>query len=323
MSELAVQTPSQASAFFVLKITQGANKGDTYKITPPGVVIGSDREVCQVAVDDARVARQQCRIDFQPETITIEDLSGKSSTLVNQKPVVAPYALAHGDVISIGDTLLIFHTSGGPRATPTIPRPGAGQPFPLFNGGAPTASSAPPPISKNFMIFLAVAAIAVIGFLMMPADKKGKPPHVATSAQLNDAITAVQKRQEELQKPYINLTEQDLYNKRSAQKHFIRGKRDYEAGRYTRAIEAFQTTLATDPTHQMARRYYQLAEKKRQDMIDYHMDLGNKYKEKSMFKMCVAEFEKAQEILNQPTHKKYILAKEQIKECRLSLQETN
>jgi hypothetical protein len=314
MSQLAIQTPNQASPFFVIKVAQGPNKGDTYKITPPGAVIGSDREICQVVLDDARVSRQQCRIDFQPETITVEDLSGKNTTYVNQKPISGPHALAHGDVINVGETMIIFHTSNGPRAQ-NAPRPYAVAP-----AAAPGFQL---PLSKNFLIFLGVIALAAFVLLSVPSKKKAAPPRVVSPEETNEAIAAVQKRQEELRKPYANLSEQDIYNKRSAQKHYIRGLRDLQNGRYTRAIEAFQTTLATDPTHAMARRNYKLAEKKRQDMVDYHMDLGSKYKEKSMYKYCIAEFEKVLQIINQPSHKKYILAKEQIIECRLSLQGSN
>jgi len=316
MSQLAV-AQSQSDPHFVIKVAQGPNKGDTYKITPPGVVIGRDPSVCQIALSDGRMSRQQCRIDFKPEGIVLEDLTGKSTTLVNQQPVTL-HALTHGDVISAGESMLIFQLPGvRPALAPAQQNAKVGFAAPKFGG----SSAAPKKLNKNFLIIVGLLIAGAAFLFLYPNGKKAKEPKVAGPEAMDEAIEAVQKRQEELSKYTSNLSETDLYNKRSAQKHYIRGFRDFQAGKYTRAIEAFQTTLATDPTHAVARRYYRLAEKRRQDSVDQHMDLGNKYRQKAMYKMCIAEFEKVLQIINQPSHKKYQLAKEQIKECRLSLQQ--
>lgn len=320
MSQLAVQQ-SQTSPSFILKVTQGPNKGDTFRILPPGVVIGRDPTSCQIALNDLRISRQHCRIDFTPEGVTIQDLAGKNTTLVNQQPVTH-HALQHGDVIALGDTYILFHSGTVPAVRPATP-PAFSKPAGAdFFKKDPSGVAAPtqPPRNKTFYIVAAIVISALLYIVLSPEKAKGPPPKVVTPEAVDEAIVAVQKRQEELQKATSNMSEAELYNKRSAQKHYIRGFRDYQNQKYTRAIEAFQTTLATDPTHPQAKRYYRLAEKKRMDMIDQHMDLGLKYKEKLMYKMCIAEFEKVLQIINQPSNKKYQLAKEQIKECRLSLQ---
>lgn len=317
MSELAL-SQNTASATFFVKITQGPNKGDVYKISPPGVIVGRDPSASQITLFDARVSRQQCRIDFSDDTILIEDLSGKSSTLVNGDPITQQ-ELKHGDLITMGDSILIFEVGSAAPKLSVVPvgMPGAPRSRPSVNTQqAPVLD----PQKKRLLVIAAIGITVMLGLAFYPDPKKSAAMKVNGPEELNTAIEEVQKRQAELEKPRATLSEQDLYNKRSAEKHFIRGFRDYQNGKYTRAIEAFQTTLATDPRHIIARRYYKLAEKKRQDMVDYHMDLGNKYREKSMYKLCIAEFEKVLQIINQPNHKKYQLAKEQIKECRLSLQ---
>lgn len=315
MSQTALASNSLSLNFFV-KIVQGPNRGDLYKISPPGVIIGRDPSASQITLFDSRVSRQQCRIDFTDQTITIEDLSGKSTTLVNEA-AITNHELRHGDKITMGDTVMIFEVATAElKSASSRPR------LRIENGTVTAASPAKKMDPKNMriLLILAVGAIAVIYLSMTPDKKAGAPSKVADSETVNAALESVQKRQQELEKSTANMSDQDIYNRRSAQRHYIRGFRDYQNGKYARAIEAFQTALATDPKHAQARRYYKLSEKKRQDLVDRHMDLGNKYREKSMYKLCIGEFEKVLQIINNPANKKYQLAKEQIKECRLSLQ---
>jgi hypothetical protein len=315
MSQLAISQQTTNPTYFI-KITQGPNKGDVYRISPPGVIVGRDPSASQITLFDARVSRQQCRIDFLEDLIIIEDLGGKGSTLVNGEPITK-HNLNHGDSVTVGDSILIFEVGDTPPKLAAAPKPNAGG---KNTGNSFSAPAGPDKKPLRFILIFLVAGIVSAGLYFMPEDKKSAPVKVGGPDDIDVAIEEVQKRQLELEKPHSAYSEQDLYNKRSAEKHFIRGFRDYQNGKYTRAIEAFQTTLATDPKHARARRYYKLAEKKRLDMVDYHMDLGRKYRDKGMYKYCMAEFEKVLQIINQPSHKKYQLAKEQIKECRLSLQ---
>lgn len=303
-----------------IRIISGPNKGDVYRLMPPGAIIGRDSQSCQITLGDARVSRQQCRLDYKMEGITIEDLSGKQTTLVNHQSISGEHLLRSGDLLLFGDTQMqidilqegVPHLKKVPPSAPSSYIPPS---------ALPQNSSAMDPQTKRLSMIVGVGLLIGLGLWMVPEDPPKPPPKIATSETINESITAVQKRQEELQKSTSQLSDLELYNKRSAQKHYIRGLRDYHNGRYNRALEAFQTALATDRDHAMARRYYKLSEKKRLNEVDYHMDLGLKFKDKGMYKMCIAEFAHVLQILNQPNNKKYQLAKEQMKECRLSIQE--
>jgi pSer/pThr/pTyr-binding forkhead associated (FHA) protein len=332
MSESALNTKPSAGFQVTIRITAGPNKGEVYRLLPPGAIVGRDPLSCQVALADARVSRQQFRLDYKMEGLTIEDISGKNTTQVNQKLIFGEHLLASGDVIQCGDSQIAVEIQLDEALVALLESKkeaallqGSSEPLPfpaIPHGALPTyqKNNEKNP-SQSLYIIIGVGLLAAFGLWMIPEDAPKPPPKIATAETLNEAISATQKRQEELQKATSSLTELDLYNKRSAQKHYIRGFRDYQNGRYSRAMEAFQTALATDRNHAMARRYYKLAEKKRLDEVDYRMDLGLKYKDKAMYKMCIAEFEQVLQILNQPSHKKYQLAKEQMKECRLSIQE--
>ena len=333
MSSSALSSSPLSSYQVTLRLLAGPNKGEVYRILPPGAIIGRDALSCQVALMDARVSRQQCRLDYKMEGLTVEDLSGKKTTLVNQRPIEGEHLLQSGDILTCGDThISIEIQSDGLTTVPSLGTSPSSIPShkpPQLSSTSYIPDAALPhnqpqgmdPQAKRLSMIVGIGLLVGLGLWMMPEDAPKPPPKIATAETIDESIAAVQKRQEEISKSTSQLTELELYNKRSAQKHYIRGLRDYQNGRYNRAIEAFQTALATDRSHVMARRYYKLAEKKRLNEVDYHMDLGLKYKDKSMYKMCIAEFAHVLQILNQPTNKKYQLAKEQIKECRLSIQE--
>lgn len=330
MSSLALsqQTVSGAKSA-ILKVIQGPNKGDTYRIQPPGAVIGRDPQSSQIIVNDDRVSRQQCRIDFKFNGIFVEDLSGKSTTFVNLQSV-ATQILASGDQLGFGDTIFeITFESQAPLslAAPGMPAlPGLPPAPPAGLYGIPDLGSTAkePFLNKKNIIRIGFGLVLLVGAYIINQEVIAKkPPKIASPDEINQAIEAVQKRQEELRKPRENLTPQDTYNRRSAEKYYQKGLRDFQNKNYTRAIESFQTALSVLPTYPQARRYLKLAEKRRQDAIDMHMDFGNKFKAKSMYKLCMAEFEKVLQIINRPDDKKYQLAKEQIQECRLLQQGTD
>lgn len=329
MSSLALSPQSGPVAkTAILKVIQGPNKGDMYRIQPPGAVIGRDPQNCQIIINDDRVSRQQCRIDFKFNGIFVEDLSGKSTTFVNLQSV-ATQILASGDQLGFGDTIFeISFESQAPLSLVAPPGSPAMPGLPPSSGlyGMPDLADAPkePFLNKKNSIRLGFAAVLLVGAYIITQEVKGsKPPKISSPDEINQAIEAVQKRQEELRKPRENLTAQDTYNQRSAQKYFQKGLRDFQNRNFTRAIESFQTSLSVMPTYTQAKRYLKLSEKRRQDDIDMHMDFGNKFKAKSMYKLCMAEFEKVLQIINRPDDKKYQLAKEQIQECRLLQQGTD
>ncbi|MCC6137597.1 MAG: FHA domain-containing protein [Bdellovibrionaceae bacterium] len=324
MSSLALSNQNATGVkSAILKVIQGPNKGDMYRIQPPGAVIGRDPGSCQIVLADDRVSRQQCRIDFKFNGIFVEDLSGKSTTFVNLQGV-ATQILATGDQLGFGDTIFeITFEKEQPMAL--VGGPSGYVPSQL---GIPSQADFTPekePFLNKKNIFRIAFVLILLGAVYIINKKQEIKPaaKIASPDEVDQAIEAVQKRQEELRKPKENMTPQDSYNRRSAEKYFTKGFRDFQNRSYTRAIESFQTALAVLPTYVEAKRYLKLSEKRRQDLISAHMDLGNKYKAKSMYKYCIAEFEKVLQIINRPEDKKYQLAKEQIQECRLLQQGTD
>lgn len=324
MSSLALNTQTVSGAkSAILKVIQGPNKGDMYRIQPPGVIIGRDPGSCQIVLSDDRVSRQQCRIDFKFNGIFIEDLSGKSTTFVNLQGV-ATQILATGDQLGFGDTIFEITFENAPPLSMVSGGGFAPSPLGLPNQPDYGEAESQPFLNKKNILRIVFVAILLGAVYIINKKQEGKPPaKISSPDEIDQTIEAVQKRQEELRKPKEHLTPQDSYNRRSAEKYFLKGFRDFQNRSYTRAMESFQTALAVQPNYIEARRYLKLSEKRRLDSISAHMDLGNKYKAKSMYKYCIAEFEKVLQIINRPEDKKYQLAKEQIQECRLLQQGTD
>ncbi len=292
---------------FLIKVESGPDKGRVYRLLPPQVTLGRDPSTCQIVLGDAKVSRQQCTIKFK-DNVICEDLSTRKTTLVNGHPCRRTI-LKPGDRISFGDTSLVFETRSKAQPTPEL----GGQTQPTEEARNKSEGR------KKFRLFL-IAIIALFGVVLALQQENSAPPseNLATQEDLNKQIEASRERASLLRdsrEEKIKLNDKKyLY---SVEKHFISGFRDFQNGRYGRALDSFGTTIATDQTHARAQQYAKSARKKQGDLIDTHLRDGEKYKNKMMFNRCAAEYEKALVLITNVNSKRYDLAKAQLTECRL------
>lgn len=290
---------------FLIRIESGPDAGKAYKLQPPRILLGRDPR-CQIPLSDPKVSRQQCAIVFSNNVIC-EDLSSQKNTLINGNPC-GKTILKPGDKISFGETIIEFSTRTNATAQPQI-------------GGQPTSS---PNVDnkaakqKNFRII--IGALVAIGFIFYLLDQPAEvlpEEKLATNADLKKQIEESEERMalvSEKRSQNRKLNDKDyLYN---VENHFIAGFRDYQNGRYGRALDSFGTTIGVDQGHTRAQLYAKTARKKRADLIDTHLRDGQKYKNKMMYNRCSAEFEKAIILINNKKSKKYDLARTQLEECR-------
>jgi pSer/pThr/pTyr-binding forkhead associated (FHA) protein len=71
------------------------------------VVFGRSAQ-CDIPVADDNTSRQHCQIRKWAGKYVVEDLQSKNGTYVNGSKVVKEHALADGDLITIGDTTILF-----------------------------------------------------------------------------------------------------------------------------------------------------------------------------------------------------------------------
>lgn len=306
---------SQIQAFnlnqyhFFIQIIDGAGKGQSFRIFPPRVVIGRGPE-CNIQINDNKVSRVQFEIHFKPEGLVIEDKALKGTTVVNKKSVQT-HILQHKDIIHIGDTQIQFNIHD-PQAQIT----GANRNFEVIQGQGKSTDAEKKQKSPMFY-FLAVVILLLVGLLLVTSTETKEPIKLKTQEEIQKEIEESEKIKNDILQRQSQISALQQESKKEAQKHFIRGFRDYQNEQYSRSLEAFRTSLSLDPDHTMSKRYKTLANKKRQELIDHQMELGEKYRSKQMYDRCAAAFESVLYIINNRKVNKYQLAREKMLECQL------
>lgn len=103
--EAAPQPPAshRQNARYVLRLTEGS--GRQHQLAHGVTVLGRG-DSAQVRLDDSAVSREHCRIWWDGQRAVLQDLGSTNGTSVNGERV-SEWQLADGDVISLGQSLVI------------------------------------------------------------------------------------------------------------------------------------------------------------------------------------------------------------------------
>lgn len=93
-------------ALVTLRVLDGADRGRVYDSLPTPVTIGRE-EGNSVQLNDDRVSRFHIKIQEDDQKLVLTDLESTNGTKVNGENVQL-WILRHGDVISVGRTMLLF-----------------------------------------------------------------------------------------------------------------------------------------------------------------------------------------------------------------------
>jgi len=96
-------------------VVTGPNNGDYHPIGEQPVLIGRD-DKCDLQIVDPVVSRRHCRVDYDlgRGVAMITHLGSTNGMRVNDREVPASTDLQDGDVIHIGDTLLLYSAKEAP-----------------------------------------------------------------------------------------------------------------------------------------------------------------------------------------------------------------
>ena len=148
----------QSSGSYRITVRQGPVPGKVFDLVKDVLTIGRDMNN-DVVINDAEVSRNHGRLTSQSGGYLIEDLASTNGTFVNGQRLIGPKLLNPGDVIGLGETIVMEYSyvadagatvvasAPPPRMMaepPTAPQP-APEPAPMM-APEPAPMMAPPPM---------------------------------------------------------------------------------------------------------------------------------------------------------------------------------
>lgn len=165
------------AAQFQFVMRSGPTPGATYSLEGDQLVIGRDSS-SGIAINDAEVSRKHARLNFQGGKYVIEDLGSTNGTFVNGQRLTSSVVLKSGDVVSLGEQIVLLYealsTDAGatmisqkaPARTAVGSKPvSAPAPAPVPQAYAAPAAPAAPAMAKpgnNMPLFIAIGVVALI-----------------------------------------------------------------------------------------------------------------------------------------------------------------
>ncbi len=164
---------------FVMR--SGPTPGATFSLEGDQLIIGRDT-ASNIAINDAEVSRKHARMTFQGGKYVIEDLGSTNGTFVNGQRLASPAVLKSGDVVSLGEQIVLMYEAmvSDPGATVMSARKSQPRPAPMpvaapspapapaqqqYYAPPPSANLPPaaaPKPANNLPIFIVLGVLAVI-----------------------------------------------------------------------------------------------------------------------------------------------------------------
>ena len=163
-------------AQFQFVMRSGPTPGVTFPLDGDQLTIGRDSSN-GVAINDAEVSRKHSRLSFQGGKYVIEDLGSTNGTFVNGQRLAGPVGLKAGDVVSLGEQIVLMYDAINmdPGATVAVSRKSARvepppaqsyqQPAPVYAANPAPAYSPPPAAGKKTNLTPILIGVGVLFFI--------------------------------------------------------------------------------------------------------------------------------------------------------------
>jgi len=134
----------QSSGSYRMTVRQGPVPGKVFDLVKDVLTIGRDMNN-DIVINDAEVSRNHGRLTSQSGGYLIEDLASTNGTFVNGQRLIGPKLLNPGDVIGLGETIVIEYSYVADAGATVV----ASAPPPRMMAEPPTAPPpAPPPVPE-------------------------------------------------------------------------------------------------------------------------------------------------------------------------------
>lgn len=133
----------QSSGSYRLTVRQGPVPGKIFELAKDMMTLGRDVNN-DLVINDSEVSRNHARLTAQSGGYLIEDLASTNGTFVNGQRLIGPKLLNSGDVVGLGETIVLefgYVADAGATVIASAPMPMAAPPPPVM-ADPPTA----PPI---------------------------------------------------------------------------------------------------------------------------------------------------------------------------------
>lgn len=131
-------------AQFQFVMRSGPTPGVTFPLEGDQLTIGRDSSNA-VAINDSEVSRRHARLSFQGGKYVVEDLGSTNGTFVNGQRLSGPVVLKPGDVVSLGEQIVlmydVIHQDAGATMASARKAPRPAPSAPAVMPAAPPASS--------------------------------------------------------------------------------------------------------------------------------------------------------------------------------------
>ena len=169
---------------------------------------------------------------------------------------------------------------------------------------------------KRQFYVIVIAVLGFFGWLLMKDSKPKEIKSFRTSQQVEYDILQSTDERKRLQERLDSL---QTTSAQRSQENLIKGFRDFQQGNYARARDNFQVVLNLDPDNAIAKRYYHLSRIKFDELLQFHMLQGLRYRDKKNYRLCRSSFQSALVMIqNSQQHPKYREIKNFFDECNLA-----
>lgn len=108
-----------SAPIFQLTIRSGPNPGQTFPLEQEEMVLGRDL-VNDITINDPEVSRRHARFTLQGDSIVIEDLGSTNGSFLNGQRITGPQQLRAGDVITLGENIVMVFDKADYDADATV-----------------------------------------------------------------------------------------------------------------------------------------------------------------------------------------------------------
>jgi len=102
-----------------LIVEEGIKTGGSYRLKQEIMTIGRN-PANPIQIVDTSVSRHHAQMKIVGHRYYITDLSSRNGTFVNQRKVTEGVPLRNGDIIQLGDVVLLYLVGKGPRDQPDL-----------------------------------------------------------------------------------------------------------------------------------------------------------------------------------------------------------